>query len=126
MELRDWVEVHFGVVPDFFAWAVPEKEGIAKVGLATAFGRQALPRLRYFLGKKFQGCEVISVRSGLIPIGPPQETSRARVILTGNAAAQVKPLTGGGLAFLSQCAPLAGRAAAFGEKRYPGLRKRVA
>ena len=115
VELRDWVEVHFGVVPDFFAWAVPEKEDIAKVGLATAFGRQALPSLRYFLGKKFHGCEVISVRSGLIPIGPPEETSRARVILTGNAAAQVKPLTGGGLAFLSQCAPLAGRAAALGK-----------
>jgi len=115
VELKDRVEVYFGVMPDFFAWAVPEKEGIAKVGLATAFGRQALPRLRDFLGKKFQGCEVISVRSGLIPIGPPDKTSRVSVILTGNAAAQVKPLTGGGLAFLSQCAPLAGRAAALGQ-----------
>ncbi|MGC9075001.1 MAG: geranylgeranyl reductase family protein [Candidatus Bipolaricaulaceae bacterium] len=113
-ELKDTVEVHFGVAPDFFAWAVPGKEGIVKVGLATSFGRQAMPKLWDFLAKRFRGQEILGVRAGLIPVGPPERVASDRVVLTGNAAGQVKPLTGGGLAFLSRCAPLAGKAAAFG------------
>lgn len=115
-ELGDTVEVHFGVVPDFFAWAVPEKEGVVKVGLATGSGREALPKLRDFLARRFGGHEVLAVRAGLIPIGPPDRLSGDRVVLVGNAAGQVKPLTGGGLAFMSRCAPLAGEAAALGKK----------
>ncbi len=114
-ELGDTVEVHFGVVPDFFAWAVPGKEGIVKVGLATRFGREALPKLRDFLAKRFPGREILGVRAGLIPLGPPERVSGDRVVLTGNAAGQAKPLTGGGLAFLSLCAPMAGEAAALGK-----------
>jgi flavin-dependent dehydrogenase len=126
VELRDWVEVHFGVVPDFFAWAVPEKEGIAKVGLATAFGRQALPRLRYFLGKKFHGCEVISVRSGLIPIGPPQETSRAPRHPYRKRRSPGEAPNRRRFGFPKPMRTPCGESRGFGEKCYPGLRKRVA
>ncbi|MBC7221466.1 geranylgeranyl reductase family protein [Candidatus Bipolaricaulota bacterium] len=110
-ELGDCVEVHLGVVPDFFAWAVPEKEGVAKVGLATALGREAFPLLRDFLEPK---SEILSIQTGLIPLGMPTKIAGDRCLLVGNAAGQVKPLTGGGLAFLSLCAPLAGRVAARG------------
>ncbi|MBC7109341.1 MAG: hypothetical protein H5T41_11285 [Methanomassiliicoccales archaeon] len=44
----------------------------------------------------------------------PTKIAGDRCLLVGNAAGQVKPLTGGGLAFLSLCAPLAGRVAARG------------
>lgn len=113
-ELGDGVEVYLGVVPDFFAWAVPQKEDITKVGLATALGRQAFPRLREFLAQRFTKSEVLAVHAGLIPIGMPEKIAQENAILVGNAAAQVKPLTGGGLAFLSICAPLAGKIAAQG------------
>ncbi|MCS7240065.1 MAG: NAD(P)/FAD-dependent oxidoreductase [Candidatus Bipolaricaulota bacterium] len=113
-ELGDMVEVHLGVVPDFFAWAVPAAEGVAKVGLATGQGREAVARLGDFLTQRFPDAPVLSVRTGLIPIGPPSKTVADHVILVGNAAAQVKPLTGGGLAFISRCAPLAGTFAARG------------
>ncbi len=122
-ELGDRVEVHLGVVPDFFAWAVPEKEGLAKVGLATAFGRQALPTLRDFLTRRFPNTEVLSLQSAVIPLGAPAKIVANRALLVGNAAGQVKPLTGGGLAFLSLCAPLAGRAAARGPQALPEYEK---
>ncbi|MBC7318058.1 geranylgeranyl reductase family protein [Candidatus Bipolaricaulota bacterium] len=119
VELEDWVEIHLGIVPDFFAWAVPEKEGVAKVGLATCSGRAAFDRLRDFLGQRFPGAEVLRIQAGLIPIGPPTATVQRRVILVGNAAAQVKPLTGGGLAFISLCAPIAGKIVAMGPAAIP-------
>jgi len=56
----------------------------------------------------------LAVHAGLIPIGMPEKIAQENAILVGNAAAQVKPLTGGGLAFLSICAPLAGKIAAQG------------
>lgn len=118
-DLGDAVEVHLGVVPDFFAWVVPAGEGLAWVGLATASGRDALPRLRGFLARRFPNVPVLAVRAGLIPIGPPVRTAAARALLVGNAAGQVKPLTGGGLAFLSRCAPLAGSLAAQGPEALP-------
>ena len=115
-ELGDTVEVHFGIVPEFFAWAVPAEEGVCRVGLATNFGRKAIFFLRNFLATRFPHAEILRVRAGLIPIGPPAQTAEKWAILVGNAAGQVKPLTGGGLAFIARCAPLAGEMAAQGEK----------
>ena len=115
-ELGDTVEIHFGIVPDFFAWAVPAEEGVCRVGLATNFGRKAIFFLRDFLATRFPHAEVLRVRAGLIPIGPPAQTAEKWTILVGNAAGQVKPLTGGGLAFIARCAPLAGEMVAQGEK----------
>ncbi len=115
-ELDDTVEVHFGIVPDFFAWAIPAEEGVCRVGLATSLGRKAISFLRDFLAQRFPKAEVLRIRAGLIPIGPPPRTAEKFVLLVGNAAGQVKPLTGGGLAFIARCAPLAGELAAQGEK----------
>lgn len=121
-ELGDVVEVHLGIVPDFFAWAVPAEEGVTRVGLATAPGNSPFPKLRDFLPKRFPKGKILSFRAGLIPLDTPSEIVRGRVLLVGNAAGQVKPLTGGGLAFLSLCAPLAGKLAAQGPealRHYP-------
>jgi flavin-dependent dehydrogenase len=118
-ELGDTVEVHLGVVPDFFAWVVPAEEGLARVGLATKRRREAVRYLREFLARRFPRAPILSLWTGLIPIGPPARTVWGRVLLLGNAAAQVKPLTGGGLAFISLCAPIAGALAARGRESIP-------
>lgn len=122
-ELGDTAEIHLGIVPDFFAWAVPAEEGVCRVGLATSSGRKAILFLRDFLARRFPKAEVFRIRAGLIPIGPPARTTGNWAILVGNAAAQVKPLTGGGLAFIAHCAPLAGEMAAKGEKALPEYEK---
>lgn len=41
--------------------------------------------------------ERLRLYSGVIPLGPPRHTSTDQVILVGDAAGQVKPLSGGGL-----------------------------
>lgn len=116
-ELDDEVHVFLGPVPDFFGWAVPAEEGLVRVGLATAQARTAPGRLHTLLQAHFPRAKVRCVQTGLIPLGPPARTVRERALLVGNAAAQVKPLTGGGLAFLSLCAPLAGKIAACGPEK---------
>ncbi|MFN3346751.1 MAG: geranylgeranyl reductase family protein [Candidatus Bipolaricaulaceae bacterium] len=119
-DLRDEVHVFLGPVPDFFGWAVPAEEGLTRVGLATSRGRTALARLRDLLEDRFPRARVRQIQTGLIPLGPPSRTVQGRTLLVGNAAAQVKPLTGGGLAFISLCAPLAGKIAAQGPERLQG------
>ncbi|MEN3010490.1 MAG: NAD(P)/FAD-dependent oxidoreductase [Candidatus Bipolaricaulaceae bacterium] len=113
-ELGDEVHVFLGVIPDFFAWAVPAEEGRARVGLATREGRAAQAGLRALLKTWFPTARVRQVQAGLIPLGPPPRTAQGDALLVGNAAGQVKPLTGGGLAFIARCAPLAGELAAQG------------
>lgn len=116
-DLGDEVQVFLGPVRDFFGWAVPAEEGLARVGLATAQGRLAQDCLRALLRARFPGARVRQIQTGLIPLGPPARTIQGAALLVGNAAAQVKPLTGGGLAFIALCAPLAGKIAAQGPER---------
>ncbi|MCR4392256.1 MAG: NAD(P)/FAD-dependent oxidoreductase [Candidatus Acetothermia bacterium] len=117
----DHVEVQPGSgAPGLFAWAVPAEDGLVRVGLATTDGRAAPALLARFLAARFPGAEVVAHASGLIPIGPPPRTAINRAFLVGDAAGQVKPLSGGGLAFIARCAPLAGEAAAQGPAALPG------
>ncbi len=97
---RDCFETYFGsLCPGFFAWVVPEKKGMARVGLAM----RTDPR-RYFdkflinrVGKDYKK-RVIEYQSGLIPIYDRNvNVSRNNFYLVGDAASQVKATTGGGL-----------------------------
>lgn len=112
----DRVEVFLGreVAPGLFAWAIPAQEGEVRVGLATSEGRRANALLARLLGKRFPKAEVVEKTAGLIPIGPPANTAGERVLLVGAAAAQIKPLSGGGLFFGPLCAKIAGKLAACG------------
>ncbi len=115
LERVDHVELFLGreFAPGFFAWVVPAGEK-ALVGLASTTGRRGVEYLRSLLRRRFPGARIISLRAGLIPIGPPPRTSRDRVLLVGNAAAQTKPLTGGGIYFGTMAARIAGELAAAG------------
>jgi len=109
---EDLVEVHLGqrVAPGLLAWVVPAEDGVLRVGLATSKGHPAAELLRQFLRRRFPGAPVVGWTAGLIPIGPPRKTAHGNVLLVGDAAAQVKPLTGGGLFFGTCGARLAGQA----------------
>ncbi len=95
---RDTFSVYLGsVAPGFFAWAVPENESTARVGLATTRSvdvhfRKMITRLGLKPGRKtvYQG--------GLIPIYNPHiRLQKGNLYIVGDAAAQVKATTGGGL-----------------------------
>lgn len=110
----DAVEVHLGseVAPGFFAWVVPYDEGTVLAGLLTTDVAAAASLLDRFLGRRFPRAHVYGVANGLVPVGPPSRTVRGPVLIVGNAAGQVKPLSGGGILFGALSARAAGDIAA--------------
>ncbi|WP_136688257.1 geranylgeranyl reductase family protein [Halorhabdus amylolytica] len=92
----DFVDVHLNV-PRFFAWRIPRGPAGVEYGLATPPGES--------VGERFDtltdayGVETERRCSGLIPIGPPNSVTSERVFLLGDAAAQTKPFTGGGIRY---------------------------
>ncbi|RLJ02932.1 MAG: electron transfer flavoprotein [Candidatus Aenigmatarchaeota archaeon] len=81
----------------FFGWRIP-RGGCVEYGLALPFGAPIQKIFKLFL--KEQGVRrITSIHSGLIPTEPPKRTISGRVLLLGDAAAQVKPHTGGGVVY---------------------------
>ncbi len=108
----DFIEVFFDqeLAPGFFAWVVPAEEGIARVGLATSQMKGSSGFLRRFL-EKLQ-LKPLKINTGLIPLGPRPQTVAPGVMVVGDAAAQAKPTSGGGLYTGICCAKIAGEVAA--------------
>lgn len=100
MEDQGMVEVHIGqkVAPGFFAWVLPCGD-FTRVGLGVSPGA-GTPNgyLTSFIKKRgLQEEKRLRTMSGVIPIGPPKKTCSDNVLIVGDAAAQTKPLSGGGL-----------------------------
>ncbi|WP_255193817.1 geranylgeranyl reductase family protein [Natronobeatus ordinarius] len=93
---EDFVDVHL-TPPRFFAWRIPRGEAGVEYGLAAPPGVEVN---RHF-EELIDGYEVdVSHRcSGAIPIGPPDRVTTRRGFLIGDAAAQTKPFTGGGILY---------------------------
>jgi geranylgeranyl reductase family protein len=110
----DNVHVFVGrrVAPGFFAWSIPAQDGRFRVGLAVGPGVDPAPYLEALLAARFPEGRVVSRVDGVIPVSPGGQVVGDGVLLVGDAAAQVKPLSGGGLYFGGLCARAAGRAAA--------------
>ena len=111
----DRVDVFVGrhVAPGFFAWSIPAQAGRLRVGLAVSSGVPPAPFLDRLLESRFPDRRVVARVEGTIPVPLPADGRIAGggALLVGDAAAQVKPLSGGGLYFGGLCARLAGRAA---------------
>ncbi len=90
------------IAPGFFAWIIPlNQDGTkARIGLCIAQPHEK-PLTHYFknlLGHPLiEGATVIRRYGGVIPLGALKKTADAHVMLVGDAAAQVKPASGGGL-----------------------------
>ncbi|MEM2497510.1 MAG: NAD(P)/FAD-dependent oxidoreductase, partial [Candidatus Nezhaarchaeales archaeon] len=116
---EDYVELYFGRnwAPGFFAWIVPLKGG-ARVGLASTFKEpfKLLKRFRLkhpIASRKLVGCKDLKLMGGQLVLSTPYSRKPKVGLLTvGDAAGQVKPLTGGGIVLGGLCARVAGKAAA--------------
>jgi geranylgeranyl reductase family protein len=109
------VEVYLGraLAPGLFGWWIPDGAGGARVGVAV--DADGTPARDYYLrlvdqisrrfGTPLSGAATYLV-SG-IPIGNVPATSAEHVVLVGDAAAQVKPLSGGGIFTGMRCAEIA-------------------
>jgi len=93
---RTTYEVFFGdETPGFFGWVVPEDGNKARVGIATTRNpRQVFSRFM----KRFGNCRILEMQGGLIPkYDPKLRVQQGMNYIVGDAAAQVKATTGGGL-----------------------------
>ena len=94
------------VAPGFFSWEIPF-EDCTKVGLCVGGDHVPFEFHRHLLKVSgLDGCEVIRTYAGKIPLGGRRRTYGNRLALIGDAAGQVKPISGGGLYPIFKSAPL--------------------
>ncbi len=114
----DATELYFGssFAPGFFAWLTPAGD-LCRVGLGTSKD-DALGKLLSFVrahpaaSPKIQFSKTLNLCAGLIPEPLTRKIYADRVMLVGDAAGHVKPLTGGGIYVGLSCAQLAADIAA--------------
>ncbi len=97
------------IAPRGYLWIFPKGESSANVGIGIGVGF-AKKSVREYLDdfifksdegkKRFKNAKVIEERIGAIPVGGSLEKlATDRILLVGDAARQVNPLTGGGIAY---------------------------
>lgn len=99
MEHQDRFRVHLGsgLAPGFFTWEIPCGD-FTRVGLCTSWSAgPPMEFLRLLLRKTGAEDRVIGLHSGKIPLRQSGEIVSDRTALVGDAACQVKPVSGGGL-----------------------------
>ncbi|MBO5654306.1 MAG: NAD(P)/FAD-dependent oxidoreductase [Candidatus Methanomethylophilaceae archaeon] len=99
-EDQDAIDVWLGsdVAPGFFAWTIPYEDTV-RVGLCSEWScglpADHLPNLLRKAG--LSDSKVIHKSCGKIPIGLQRRSYSDRILLLGDSAGQVKPISGGGL-----------------------------
>lgn len=90
--------------PDFFAWRIPRGESV-EYGVASK--KDHIGLLRKFLKSQNRSLQKYYAHPMVSGV---QETAGERLILVGDAAAQVKPFSGGGIIYGLLCAKTAASA----------------
>jgi geranylgeranyl reductase family protein len=103
---QNFVDVHL-TVPRFFAWRIPRGDGGVEYGLGARPDDDVSDRFDHLLAA--YDVDLDRRCSGLIPIGPPDRVTGRRSLLLGDAAAQTKPFTGGGILYGMRAADHAAR-----------------
>lgn len=104
----NFVEIFVGknVAPGFFAWIIPTNKNGANARIGLCIGQESIHSPKYyfsnFLKNKFslpflENSKVVKHIGGVIPLGALKRTYAANILLVGDAAAQVKPTSGGGI-----------------------------
>ena len=88
--------------PGWFSWIIPIDRGYARIGLGINVKgnpREYFDKLcnRWDSLKSFKNSDIRRIMGGLIPIGLIEKSFTDNVMLVGDAAVQLKPLSGGGL-----------------------------
>jgi flavin-dependent dehydrogenase len=109
---EDRVEMFVGndIAPGFFGWIVPQGQGHGMVELGVHMSptpaRVWFERMRQHkvMEPFVHRGEVLYEVAAVIPFGPKAQTTAERVMLVGDAAAQAKPTSGGGVYTGMKCA----------------------
>lgn len=97
------IRIYMGneVAPLGYAWVFAKNEFMANVGIGVRGGKPAKPYLDKFVASHpdfFGKAKAIKEGGGGVPVGGQiKEVVRANVVLCGDSAGQVIPITGGGI-----------------------------
>ncbi len=106
------------LAPGGYVWIFPKGKDMANVGLGVLASRaehRPIDYLRNFVNSRpnLQKGRVIEINAGGVPVGGPvKETVRDGLIIVGDAARHVNPLTGGGIDYAMRAGDIAGEVAA--------------
>ncbi|MCQ5374167.1 MAG: NAD(P)/FAD-dependent oxidoreductase [Candidatus Methanomethylicia archaeon] len=112
---RNMIRVYLGneVAPLGYVWVFAKNEYMANVGIGVR-GRPAKPYLDRFIARHpefFGNAKVIKEGGGGVPVGGQvRELVKGNVVLCGDAAGQVIPITGGGIRSSMAAGSIAGEA----------------
>ncbi len=104
--------------PGGYAWIFPKGNGLAEVGLGiirTLTDKDARWHLDHFINQSFlserlKHGRVLEVQGGGVPLASPLKKQYAdNLILVGDAARHVNPITGGGIHTALRCGAIAGK-----------------
>ena len=101
----DFVEIFVGntIAPGFFAWMIPTSKDGSKARVGLCINQKSPHSPKYFLSNLFKkstllkDAKVLNYIGGIVPIGALKTTYSSNVLIVGDAAAQVKPTSGGGI-----------------------------
>ena len=102
------------VAPGGYVWVFPKGKDVANVGIGILASRSesgmAKRLLDKFIGNdpRFKNSEPIRFLAGATPVAKPVETVRDNLLLVGDAARHVDPITGGGLTCCLEGGKIAG------------------
>ncbi len=103
--------------PGGYAWLFPKGHGYAEVGLGvmrSMTDKDARWHLDHFMqnsfmAERFKNCRVLEIQGGGVPLTAPLKQQYSdHIILVGDAAHQVNPITGGGIHSALQGGVIAG------------------
>ena len=106
-----------GIAPGGYAWLFPKGEGIANVGLGIVAlksdGRNARAYLDAWIARRYpRGARTGYTVGGVIVHTTIRQTYTDGVLVAGDAAHMINPLSGGGIVNAMKAGRLAGRTAA--------------
>lgn len=100
---REEIKVLLGqsFAPGWFGWVIPLTGRLARVGVGSILNnispRYCFKRMIDSFPSIFHHCREVRYTGGSVPFGPMKKIYASHAMLVGDAASQVKPMSGGGL-----------------------------
>ena len=113
---EDYCDFYLGkeIAPGGYVWVFPKGKGVANVGIGVlaslSESGMALKLLDKFIAShlELKKGEPVRLLAGAAPVAQPVETVRDNLLLVGDAARHVDPITGGGLTTALEGGKIAG------------------
>ena len=119
------------IAPKGYAWVFPKGGDCANVGLGicgdvSGENHRAIDYLNAFVRDKFPKGKVVAEMYGAAPLsGPLKENVADGLVLVGDAARQINPITGGGITYAMHAGEIAGDVIAKAVQEKDCSRKRL-